>query len=164
MGLILSCCRESDLDENEALLASQQNGYNNGNDDYNALQHQIREHEERLRARENALKEIVTNTNDKLIDISMISNSGIVVQGSDLSQQEPDSPLENASGSAVDDSHETSATQNNSRKSNFTALDTTTAMSTEMKRHLKLLHERIFETLEQELHVEPQGRLVVSLQ
>ncbi|QLL30629.1 hypothetical protein HG536_0A04460 [Torulaspora globosa] len=161
MGLILSCCREGELDENEALLASQQNGYG-AHEDYNALQQQMKEHEERLRARENTLKEIVTNTNDKLIDISMISNSGIVIQGTDLKNPDPDA-LENASGSTTRDNQEHTPEQNRSSKSNFVPLDTKTAMSQEMKKHLKLLHQTIFETLDDELRVEPRGQLIVTL-
>lgn len=160
MGLILSCCREGELDENEALLASQQNGYG-AHEDYNALQQQMKEHEERLRARENMLKEIVTNTNDKLIDISMISNSGIVIQGTDLKNHDPEYALENAS--ATRDNQEHTLEQNKSSKSNFVALDTKTAMSNEMKKNLKLLHQTIFETLDDELRVEPRGKLVVTL-
>ncbi|QLQ78195.1 hypothetical protein HG537_0A04420 [Torulaspora globosa] len=162
MGLILSCCREGEIDENEALLASQQNGYG-AHEDYNALQQQMKEHEERLRARENTLKEIVTNTNDKLIDISMISNSGIVIQGTDLKKPDPEYGVEDISGSTTRDNQENMPEQNGSNNSNFVALDTKTAMSNEMKENLKLLHETIFETLDNELRVEPRGKLVVTL-
>lgn len=164
MGLILSCCREGEVDENEALLASQQNGYGgHGNEDNNALQLQMKEHEERLRARENTLKEIVTNTNDKLIDISMISNSGIVIQGTDLNNQEPEYAQEAANELATGDNRE-DISKPSKPTSDFHVLDPATAMSDEMKKNLKLLHETIFETLDEELTVEPKGRLVVTLQ
>lgn len=105
MGVIFSspnnlcCCgfawgsSSSDPDE-EALLRNQSYGYgttNNGaNGPYDAVQEQIREHERRLQARDQELRGIVTSTNDKLIDISMISNSGIVVQKSDLYTEDMD--------------------------------------------------------------------------
>ena len=95
----LCCCgfpwRSSfhDPDE-ESLLRNQQEGYgsmkNNANGSYDMVQEQMREHERRLQARDQELRGIVASTNDKLIDISMISNSGIVIQKSDLYTEDVD--------------------------------------------------------------------------
>lgn len=163
MGAILSCCREHD-DENEALLASQQNGYgaDQNGQDYNALQRQMKEHEEQVRVRENLLKDIVASTNDKLIDISMISNSGIVVQGSDLKSSESEYAPEDLSTNCNDTvGHE--GRQDLGGKSKYVVLDAETAMSDDMRRQLRMLHETIFETLEEELRVEAPGKLIVTL-
>ena len=86
MGIIISCCRNGFSDEEESLLHSRQAGYgaNQDNESQNSLQQQLREEERRLQARERELREVVNSTNDKLIDISMISNSGVVIQSNDL--------------------------------------------------------------------------------
>ena len=86
MGVIISCCRHGFSDEEESLLHSRQAGYgaNRDNESQNSLQQQLREEERRLQARERELREVVNSTNDKLIDISMISNSGVVIQSNDL--------------------------------------------------------------------------------
>lgn len=164
MGVIASCCRDSDADENEALLASQ-NGHGDHNDDYNAVQRQMKEQEEQLRARENMLKKIVANTNDKLIDISMISNSGIVIQGTDLKNPESSYEPEASHGSITDNAnaeHDEDGHKIHTRP-RFVTLETDTAISDEMKSKLKQLHETIFTTLDEQLRVEPTGKLTVTL-
>lgn len=166
MGIIASCCRSGDADENEALLAREQNGYGGDNsEDYNAAQRQMREQEEQMRARENLLKEIVANTNDKLIDISMISNSGIVIQGTDLKNPESQFVRHPSTGSVSEngDGINNEEGPKSDTKKRFVALDTETALSEDMKRQLKLLHETIFTTLDEQLRVEPTGKLTVTL-
>ncbi|KAK5959682.1 Meh1p PWA37_003045 [Arxiozyma heterogenica] len=110
----LCCCgfawgsSSSDPDE-EALLRNQPYGYgttsNGANGPYDAVQEQLKEHERRLQARDQELRGIVASTNDKLIDISMISNSGIVVQKSDLYTEDMDEE-ENDDDNSDDDNEE----------------------------------------------------------
>lgn len=89
MGAVLSCCNKGNSEEEEALLRAHQAGYGsnpaeNEEDSYMAEQQRLQEEEMVAQARENQLREIVNNTNDKMIDISMLTNSGIVIQGTDL--------------------------------------------------------------------------------
>ncbi|SCV01356.1 LAME_0G15698g1_1 [Lachancea meyersii CBS 8951] len=84
MGAALSCCFSSGDSEGEPLIQDAQKGYGSYNDDDDVMQRKLEEEEQKLLAREQELTEIVNNTNDKLIDISMMSNSGIVVQSHDL--------------------------------------------------------------------------------
>lgn len=167
MGALLSCLKDRTSDENEGLLANQQNGYGaDTGEDVSALQRQMKEHEEQMFAREQLLKEIVANTNDKLIDISMISNSGIVVQGSDLKpvsqeiEHEREHPL--TAESENNDSGAKNTLEDN-LGDQFVVLDTDTALSEETKKQLKSLHKRIFDNLENQLHVEAPGKLTVTL-
>lgn len=167
MGALLSCFRDRASDESEGLLANQQNGYGaDTGEDSSALQRQMKEHEEQMFAREQLLKEIVANTNDKLIDISMISNSGIVVQGSDLKpvSQEIEDQLEHpvASENETNDTG-TKNTSEANPNDKFVVLDADTALSEETKKQLKLLHKRIFDDLEKQLHVDAPGKLTVTL-
>ena len=89
MGAVLSCCNKGNSEEEEALLRAQQTGYgsnsaDNMEDSYMAEQQRLQEEERVGQARENQFREIVNNTNDKMIDISMLTNSGIVLHGTDL--------------------------------------------------------------------------------
>ncbi|CAR22564.1 Meh1p [Lachancea thermotolerans CBS 6340] len=85
MGVIISCCFRDRSSEDEPLIQDSQRGYGaNANNDYDALQRKLEQEEQKLLVREQELTEIVNSTNDKLIDISMMSNSGIVVQSHDL--------------------------------------------------------------------------------
>lgn len=157
MGLIFSCCQNGDVDENEALLASQQNGYGADNEqDDSEMKRQLKEQEERAFAREAHLKEIVTNTNDKLIDISMISNSGIVVQGSDIKSMNSD-----IQGSSSRSEGNNDPPRQQLR--NWVSLDTKQHMSQDVKKQLKIMHGVVFSQLEQELRLKPPGKLTVTL-
>lgn len=100
MGNICSCllgAGNGNSAEDEALLAAQQNNYGSQREHYNnideetLLQNKRREEEERLNRRIENLRQIVENTNDKLIDISMINNSGIVQPGYDGSKSDGES-------------------------------------------------------------------------
>lgn len=129
MGLILSCCRESDIDENDSLLRNQQNGYNSldndrGDDDDSIMQREMREKELQLQKRNQELKEIVDSLNDKLIDISMINNSGIVMQSTDLDQVDEENLQE------------------------IKLSKTSKNLSPEMKDSLKALHHSVFDELD----------------
>ncbi|CAH02716.1 Meh1p [Kluyveromyces lactis] len=81
MGNVLSCCFRQDSDENDPLLQEQDRYGSQAQLDYNEMEQRQKE---RVLARELELTEIVNNTNDKLIDIGMISNSGIVASSHDL--------------------------------------------------------------------------------
>ncbi|CCH62682.1 hypothetical protein TBLA_0I00170 [Henningerozyma blattae CBS 6284] len=85
MGNICACLVNSDSNEDESLLAGQQNSYGTDNvvDEETLLGRQMKEQEEQIMLRNQELRDIVNSTNDKLIDISMISNSGIVLEGHD---------------------------------------------------------------------------------
>ncbi|SMN17740.1 similar to Saccharomyces cerevisiae YKR007W MEH1 Component of the EGO complex [Maudiozyma saulgeensis] len=89
MGSVLSCCNKGSSEEEDSLLRAQQAGYgsniNDGDtDSYTAEQQRLQDEERIAQTRENQLREIVNSTNDKMIDISMITNSGIVIQSNDL--------------------------------------------------------------------------------
>ncbi|CAB4256400.1 similar to Saccharomyces cerevisiae YKR007W MEH1 Component of the EGO complex [Maudiozyma barnettii] len=88
MGSVLSCCNKGSSEEEDSLLRAQQAGYgsniNDGDaDSYTAEQQRLQDEERVAQARENQLRDIVNATNDKMIDISMITNSGIVIQSND---------------------------------------------------------------------------------
>ncbi|CDF89982.1 ZYBA0S05-06172g1_1 [Zygosaccharomyces bailii CLIB 213] len=156
MGAILSCCNIGDVDENEALLGGQQNGYGVDNEqDDSEMKRQMKEQEERALAREAHLKEIVSNTNDKLIDISMISNSGIVVQGSDIKSM----------NSGIQDSTISQEGETPYRTGNrkWIPLDTKKYMPQKVRRELKNIHKIVFSQLDKELKLEPPGKLTVTL-
>ena len=125
------------------------------------MQRQMKEHEERMLARDESLKEIVSNTNDKLIDISMINNSGIVIPGSDLKE------FKRAAGDAHqdDETYLEGSDMEHKKSSNYTyvALDPKKDLSSEMKKQLRDLHRTIFEGLEEQLRIEASSSLVVSL-
>lgn len=163
-----------------ALLREQQAGYGsqgNANSEYDAEQMRLKEHEQKLLAREQELREIVANTNDKLIDISMINNSGIVIQGTDLQealdkkQQEEGevSPEDgrsagddNTSGRSVPSSRsaERSATHAAPRTNTFTVL--TSPDSTRItKEQLKKLHSNILDEILSQSKVDKPGPLTV---
>lgn len=188
----LCCCgfawgsSSNDPDE-EALLRSQQYGYNatnNGaNGSYDAVQEQMREHERRLQARDRELRGIVTSTNDKLIDISMISNSGIVVQKSDLYTEDMDEDEDEENGDfnatnsvmqqqgmgsdAVDDpsshshNHRSEASAESDTATHFT-ISTEDEVTPEMKQTLKEIHESIMCQLTKQISIEAPQDLIVS--
>lgn len=168
MGVILSCCRDTDSEENEALLRSQQNGYgvtdNNEEDDI-VLQRQIQEREQKVLERNQELKEIVENLNDKLIDISMISNSGIVLQGNDLEDINAENNEDFALPQSDLDNDEADTTKVKQKKSSkdFAVLNSNTNMSKETKDKLKKVYKIIFEDLEDQLKVKVPGELTISL-
>lgn len=116
MGGVLSCFQSGSSEEEESLLRGQQAGYNTGvddiGDDYHALQQQKLEQERKAQARENELRDIVNNTNDKLIDISMISNSGIVVQSNDITDHTGVDSHDALEVDDTDDSHINTGTSN----------------------------------------------------
>ncbi|EJS42921.1 meh1p [Saccharomyces arboricola H-6] len=182
MGIVFSCCKHHASEEDEALLREQQAGYGtqgNANDEYDAEQVRLKEHEQKLLAREQELREIVANTNDKLIDISMINNSGIVIQGTDLQEaldkrereegagagareDEGITGEDNTSGRSASSSRsEEAATRRTVPKTNtFTAL--TTPDSTKIsKEQLKRLHSRILDEISSQSQVDKPGPLTV---
>ncbi|GMM53584.1 Meh1 protein [Maudiozyma humilis] len=110
MGAVLSCCQGRNSAEEESLLRSQQAGYGaNGvhdNDNAEYIEQQKQQEAERIaQLRENELRNIVNNTNDKLIDISMISNSGIVVNGDDQNSDRRGDLYDRLDADNGDDNH-----------------------------------------------------------
>ncbi|KAL3228968.1 Protein MEH1 [Nakaseomyces bracarensis] len=168
MGVILSCCRERE-DEDEPLL-SQQQGYGTENrdlDEQSEVQRQKREEEMRVLAREQQLRDIVSDTNDKLIDISMINNSGIVAHGRDISDANGatngTTTKEGANG--VEESNEDVSAEPVSAESHVSEPCTvlTKSDSKYSLKELKAAHKLLFDQLQTELEVKPTGDLVVSL-
>lgn len=180
MGAVLSCCRNHSGEENEALLREQQAGYGsqgNANDEYDAEQMRLKEHEQKLLAREQELRDIVANTNDKLIDISMINNSGIVIQGTDLQEaldkrqqeeggdsreDERSAGDDNLSGHSVPSSGSAQATthQTAPRTNTFTLL-TSPDSAKISKEQLKKLHSNILNEISSQSQVNKPGPLTV---
>nr|6JWP_C Chain C, Protein MEH1 [Saccharomyces cerevisiae S288C]6JWP_H Chain H, Protein MEH1 [Saccharomyces cerevisiae S288C] len=125
------------------------------NDEYDAEQMRLKEHEheQKLLAREQELRDIVANTNDKLIDISMINNSGIVIQGTDL--QEALDKRQPSSGSAQATTHQTAP-----RTNTFTLL-TSPDSAKISKEQLKKLHSNILNEIFSQSQVNKPGPLTV---
>ncbi|CCK68343.1 Meh1p KNAG_0A06890 [Huiozyma naganishii CBS 8797] len=193
MGAVLSCCfknRTGSPDE-EALLRGGQNGYGAAGstgpqDGYDSVQDQLREQELQMRQRDNELKDIVAQTNDKLIDISMVSNSGIVVQSGDLDQAEGSDSLrggQNSNQNSIQDTTDrsgleepqdassaagngpfanpSSAGDKDSQDPKFTALDPST-ITKETRGHLEQLYDTMMAELEQQLQVQVPGELTMA--
>lgn len=171
MGVIFSsCCPSSSGQDEESLLRSQQEGYgsmsNGGSNQYEAAQEQMREYERRLQARDQELRGIVATTNDKLIDISMISNSGIVVQKNDLYTEDldedttpTDSLPQGEQGSMQQQQNNTGETTTPAEQAthgenslHFTVL-TEEKVTEEMRQQLQQLHDRIMDQLNRQLDV-----------
>lgn len=180
MGIVLSCCRDHGREDNEALLREQQAGYGtqgNANDEYDAEQVRLKEQERKLLAREQELRDIVANTNDKLIDISMINNSGIVIQGTDLQEaldkkeqeqgagaREDDASAgeDDASGQSVSSSRSVdAASRRTAPKSNTFTVLTSPDLAKISKEQLKKLHSRITSEIFSQSQVEKPGPLTV---
>ncbi|CAL9729311.1 protein Meh1p [Monosporozyma unispora] len=181
MGAAFSCCPfggSSNGSDEEALLRNQQDGYgstiNGENNQYDAVQEQIREHERRLQARDQELRGIVANTNDKLIDISMISNSGIVVQKNDLYTEDLDEDT-TATGSVPTQEERTEAdvadgkngasglepTPQSENSTHFTVLNEE-KVTPAMKQQLSQLHDGIMNQLNQQLTLEAPQDLTLT--
>ncbi|SCU97718.1 LAMI_0F11100g1_1 [Lachancea mirantina] len=154
MGVILSCCfNRGNNAENESLLQNGQNGYGSGAlNDYDAAQRQLEEEEQKMIAREQELTQIVNNTNDKLIDISMMSNSGIVVQRHDLSD------LSNT----TEHSSEENASTDKKKAVLLQSVDPAVIDASQRERCKQLFNE-FFDSLQEQLQVKPAGKLIVSL-
>ncbi|SCU89565.1 LANO_0D05490g1_1 [Lachancea nothofagi CBS 11611] len=148
MGGILSCCFGTRSSETEPLVQEAQKGYGSyGNEDDEALQRKIEQEEQKLLAREQELTEIVNNTNDKLIDISMMSNSGIVVQSHDLGEA--------ISSEKINGGQDTRAARLQSAGAS--------AVSESQRKAIKGLYSRFFENLGQQLHLDSADNLIVNL-
>lgn len=153
MGVIFSCCNRNGSNETDPLLQGAQNGYNSSADnDYDAVQRQLEQEEQKLLAREQELTEIVNNTNDKLIDISMMSNSGIVVQSNDLDG------LLDSDGREQDSNAATIKAEGNKLR----ILDPSKIKTSE-RIAVKKLSSMLFERLNSQLHIEPVQNLIVTL-
>ncbi|EDO14311.1 hypothetical protein Kpol_160p2 [Vanderwaltozyma polyspora DSM 70294] len=166
MGVILSCCRGNDNDENEGLLAGQQAGYGGIQDsieeDDLIMQRKLLEQEQKTMERNQELKDIVINLNDKLIDISMISNSGIVIQSTDLDQlheEGNENVIVNDTEGEIRDNIEGQKTE---PTSHLKTLDTK-QMPPLLKDCLKKIHTNIFEDLNHQLKIESSESLVITL-
>ncbi|AMD21816.1 HFL040Wp [Eremothecium sinecaudum] len=139
MGILFSCFSDEYEGEQDPLLENQL-GYNSIRstiEDRHALEQEL---QQQLLQREQELTEIVNNTNDKLIDISMISNSGIVVQSQDLEEQD--------SKNTVD--------------GRFNTLDSS-KVPHELRKKVGKLHKDLFQELDKELIVTNDEPLIVKL-
>lgn len=163
MGVILSCCRERD-DEDEPLL-SQQQGYGtepNAMEEQSDMQRQKREEEMRLLAREQQLRDIVSDTNDKLIDISMINNSGIVAHGRDIGNSKNNKPSDNSNDENNTEQATNPVNSEPQPSEPCTALDAKSSSKYSLQQ-LKKAHSLLFDELQADLEVKTTGDLVVSL-
>lgn len=157
MGIVLSCCKQDGISEGEPLLQDSQKGYgSNANNDYDALQRKIEQEEQKLLAREQELTEIVNNTNDKLIDISMISNSGIVVQSHDLDDAQSEAPDEEEEEEGHGRVKAASGTAKLERAS-------TEKLQPALREAIKRLYAQFFEGLEEQLTLDKGDDLIVAL-
>lgn len=178
MGVAFSCCplgSSSNGSDEEALLRGQQDGYgsthNGENSEYDAVQEQMREHERRLQARDQELRGIVANTNDKLIDISMISNSGIVVQKNDLYTEDLDEDIaslsneeietEGTSGQGLEGNPTASELKQNDISTHFNVL-TGEEITPALKQQLRKLHDEIMSQLNQQMTIEAPQDLTLT--
>lgn len=178
MGVAFSCCplgSSSNGSDEEALLRGQQDGYgsthNGENSEYDAVQEQMREHERRLQARDQELRGIVANTNDKLIDISMISNSGIVVQKNDLYTEDLDEDMvdipneeveiEGVVAQGPDGKTTASELKQNDISTHFTVL-TGEEITPAMNQQLRKLHDGIMSQLNQQMAIEAPQDLTLT--
>lgn len=174
MGIVLSCFKENNSGEYESLLGSQQNGGSNGvNDSFDAAQEQAREHERKVKLRDQELKNIVLNTNDKLIDISMISNSGIVVQSCDVGdsmEMEGSSNINtvssntNANSTSENNIADSSATISRNKLA-FTELSPSEKklyLTTTKRNQISKLYENISNDLNTRLQCNATGELTMS--
>ncbi|AET40520.1 Meh1p Ecym_6128 [Eremothecium cymbalariae DBVPG len=139
MGIIFSCCSDDGDGEQDPLLDNQLGYGSQGstNEDHHVLEQEL---QQKLLQRERELTVIVNNTNDKLIDISMMSNSGIVVQSHDLEDLESEDPS----------------------RSNFVTMDSI-RIPKEVRSKVGQLHQDLFHGLETQLKVNTNGPLVVTL-
>lgn len=139
MGTLFSCCSSVHEGERDPLFDSQL-GYDSlriANENKLALEQEL---QQRLLQRQQELTDIAKNTNDKLIDISMISNSGIVIQSHDLDEHECMNPSKNKLQSLNPE-----------------------CLSEEMRMNMKKLHNELFGRLEQSFRLESSDPLVVAL-
>ncbi|CEP60883.1 Meh1p LALA0_S02e01838g [Lachancea lanzarotensis] len=149
MGAVLSCCFGSGSSEGEPLLQDAQKGYGSyGPDDDDLMQRKLEEEERKLLAREQELAEIVISTNDKLIDISMMSNSGIVIQSHDLGD------------AASDDKNFKQRTNND--KELLKSLGPGN-LTSEQRKELKTVYTAFFQNLEKQLELHNTKELIVNL-
>lgn len=176
MGAVFSSCcpqfgHSSGESDEEALLRNQQNGYgsmnggvNGDNTGYDAVQEQMREHERKLQARDRELRGIVAATNDKLIDISMISNSGIVVQKNDLYTEdldEEENGVDSESGPNQQDRQDSSDNENSGTSANLTLL-ADEEVPPKVQAQLAKLHKDILTQLDHQLTVESPKDLTLT--
>ncbi|AAS52394.2 AEL290Cp [Eremothecium gossypii ATCC 10895] len=139
MGIVFSCCSEAQDGEHDPLLDNQVAYGSQGNldEDRQALELEL---QQKLLEREQELTVIVNNTNDKLIDISMMSNSGIVIQSHDMDEQDADSMPASV----------------------FVALDAA-RIPPEVKAQLAQLHKGVFHAAGTEVDTKDHEPLVVTL-
>ncbi|CDO94513.1 unnamed protein product [Kluyveromyces dobzhanskii CBS 2104] len=141
MGNALSCCFRQDSDENDPLLQEQDRYGSQAQLDYNEMEQQQKE---RVLERERELTEIVNSTNDKLIDIGMISNSGIVASSHDLDSASMQEQRETLRGVPL-------------------TMLPSSDISKSTRRSVQSLHKRYFDTLEKKLTVKYSKPLVADI-
>ncbi|BAO39916.1 hypothetical protein KLMA_30621 [Kluyveromyces marxianus] len=150
MGNVLSCCFGHD-EESDPLLQEQSGYGSQAQLDFNEMEQRQKES---IRQRERELTEIVNSTNDKLIDIGMISNSGIVASSHDLDSGSINGPI----------------SQSQSRNNNISSANppltpaSTSKITNEVKCSLKQFHEKYFETLKKNFTITYNKPLVTDIQ
>ncbi|CCD27388.1 Meh1p NDAI_0K01970 [Naumovozyma dairenensis CBS 421] len=176
MGVIFSCCNvhSGDDEEQESLLRSQHENNNNGDpnsDSYDALlQRQLELQEQKRLTREKQLRDIVTDTNDKLIDISMVSNSGIVIQSDDndifrKAALEDSAITANTTVSNEDITNNTQKDNNvtSLKKSKYTVLNPDEHLTDKDKERLQSTLRNVLKEIEEQVHIEVPGKLTVTI-
>ncbi|SCU94816.1 LADA_0G11518g1_1 [Lachancea dasiensis] len=149
MGGVISCCVTGANSETDSLVQNAQKGYGSyGNEDYDAIKRKLEEEEQKILAREQELTEIVNNTNDKLIDISMMSNSGIVIQSHDLC----DATSDDTAGGPLSTSEPPCLSRVGTKE-----------LSDSQRKAVRRLYTRFFEHLETQLSLENSTELIVNL-
>lgn len=157
---ITNCCGSENSTENDPLLQNQQEGYRtNDGGDYDVMQRQLQIEEQKLMQRERELTDIVNNTNDKLIDISMMSNSGIVMKGHDI-----EAYLTSDDGDNAESGEEGALKLQRSsiQVQKFTPLNAQDITS-HQRQIAKKLYADLFKRLDEQLRVDMPDQLIVTL-
>lgn len=179
MGNILSCCPHSNHDDEESLLRGRQNGMPNTTESYDAIQQQMLQQQRKIQQRENELREIVSNTNDKLIDISMISNSGIVIQSGDFYSEDNENEDattmnvdHNSDNEAGDENNEDGADRtedvnNYMKKSKLIDEPTLTVLTDkeitiDLQQQIRQLHKNILQDIKEQITITTPQKLTME--
>ncbi|CCC67049.1 hypothetical protein NCAS_0A04910 [Naumovozyma castellii] len=174
MGAILSCCK-GHTDEEDPLLRNPQDRYGgtmNGDDPQmtDGYSEALRlKQEEKKAARDKELKQIVTDTNDKLIDISMINNSGIVLESNDSDWFKKAVIADE--GEATDNQLQQSTTEQATTDtilsqeigSTYKALDPEEHLTAADKQRLQTTLRAVIKEIEDQVHIDVPGELTVTI-
>ncbi|KAH3899794.1 uncharacterized protein SCODWIG_03236 [Saccharomycodes ludwigii] len=163
MGIIFSCCLKNHEDnddhhqENDALLYNN----NDGNNGYDSMKRELEIEEQKMLARENELTDIVNNTNDKLIDISVMNNNGTNNNGNNNLHDDVDTTNSNHATSSVTAISSPSGFVKVNHK--FNILDTNSSLTSLEKEKLKKLWDVIINGYIGQFTIDFDEPLVASL-